>query len=99
VLPGPGGSDCQQPGSPGWPQQVCLLIILIPKLRKATRIFLGHGMGADQLVKKAKGMYVLPGEIVSAYKPNSSRCPVTFLQQGNTDQTPKIIARSEHYVI
>jgi len=55
--PGEGGAACQQPGSPGCPQQRCLLIILIQLLRKARRSFLWKGIGADQLVKNGIGIY------------------------------------------
>ena len=43
----------QQPGSPGWPQQLCLFITLIRLLRKTRYSFLWKGMGTDILEKKA----------------------------------------------
>jgi len=55
VPPGPGGhlAVCQQPGSPGWPQQLCLFHILIALFRNTRYSFLCSGIGTDILVKKA----------------------------------------------
>jgi hypothetical protein len=47
------GAACQQPGSPGCPQQLCRFRTLIKLLRKTRYSFRCQGIGADMLVKKA----------------------------------------------
>jgi len=44
---------CQQPGSPGCPQQLWRFLTLMKLLRKTRYSFLCQGIGADMLVKKA----------------------------------------------
>jgi len=46
------GGTCQQPGSPGCPQQLLRLCILIQLLCKSSRTLRPKGMGAWRLVKK-----------------------------------------------
>ena len=49
----------QHPGSPGWPQQFCLLQIFIQLLRNTSLSFFPRGMGTDILVKKALTVGIL----------------------------------------
>ena len=48
-------SVCQQPGSPGWPQQDWTCRILIQLFLRRSHNFFGHGMSTLRFVKKDRG--------------------------------------------
>jgi hypothetical protein len=46
-------SFCQQPGSPGWPQQLCPFRIFVALFLMRRESFLENGIGAFRFVKKS----------------------------------------------